>query len=112
MTGSTGNQPEWTKDNSEIPELVPGEYYGFMVSAYNSIGESLLSDPVSFIASTVPEVPGAPIALVMEKTYITIEWSIPYDGGDEIDNYEIDWKMASVLDTWDTIPYTATANSY
>jgi hypothetical protein len=29
LTDSTGNQLSFTKDNSVIPELVPGEYYQF-----------------------------------------------------------------------------------
>jgi hypothetical protein len=29
LTDSTSNLLIWTKDNSEIPELVPGEYYQF-----------------------------------------------------------------------------------
>jgi hypothetical protein len=70
LTGSTGNLLEWKKDNTYIPELIPGEYYQFKVSAVNSIGESEISDPISIIASTVPDAPLTPTSVIEEKTYI------------------------------------------
>ena len=57
---SAGNSPIFTKDASTLPELVPGEYYEFKVSAVNAIGESDISASVRIIASTVPDAPLQP----------------------------------------------------
>lgn len=40
LTETTYAELEWAKDNSQMPELVPGAYYQFKVSAVNAIGES------------------------------------------------------------------------
>jgi len=40
LATSTQKLTLWTKDNSEMPLLVPGGYYQFKVSAVNLIGES------------------------------------------------------------------------
>jgi titin len=112
LTDTTGNQVEFTKDNTHIPELVPGEYYQFKVSAINSIGESVISDPVSIIASTVPDAPTAPENVVSEKLFIEIRWQIPYNGGDEIDDYQIDYKHEDEVYNWETIFSTGNLNQY
>jgi hypothetical protein len=40
LTDTTYGEYEWFKDNSLMPELLPGAYYQFKVSAVNTIGES------------------------------------------------------------------------
>jgi hypothetical protein len=41
-----------------------------------------------------------------DKTFISIKWMYPsYDGGDYIDDYQIDWKL-SVSPSWPTTIFT------
>lgn len=84
---------EWIKDNNNLPELVPGQYYRFKVAAVNSIGESDQSEALTMIAATVPDAPAAPELLQSGRTYVEISWFVSYDGGAQIDDYEIDWKL-------------------
>ena len=79
---------QWTKNS-----LTTGVYYQFKVSAINAIGESTQSVAVMLIAATVPDVPSTPIMLAAEEDFITIGWSAPNNGGDDIDDYEVDWKI-------------------
>jgi len=43
-----------------MPELVPGAYYQFKVSAVNSIGESDMSLALIMIAATISDPPSEP----------------------------------------------------
>lgn len=60
LTATTYGETEWIKDNNVLPELVPGNYYRFRVSAVNSIGESDQSETIVMIAATVPDAPQLP----------------------------------------------------
>ena len=60
LTMSTFGELQWNKDNSQMPELVPGTYYQFKVSAFNSIGESDLSPAISVVAATISDPPTVP----------------------------------------------------
>ena len=92
LTESTLGATEWTKDNSQLPELVPGGYYQFKVSALNSIGESQMSTALVMIAATVPDAPTVPQFVESDRTSITLSWSVTYNGGAVVDDFEIDWK--------------------
>lgn len=72
------------------------------MSAINAIGESDQSVSLMLVAATVPDSPGQPTMLESDKTYIKIGWTINYDGGDELDDYEVDWKIET-NDLFDTI---------
>jgi hypothetical protein len=78
-----------------MPELVPGTYYQFKVSALNSLGESDLSSAVSILAATFPDPPSIPTKVQADKTYISIAWTVTYDGGSSVDDYQVDWKLDS-----------------
>lgn len=93
LTSSTLGALSWTKDNSHLPELIPGVYYQFKVSAINSIGESDLSPAISIVAATYPDPPSQPTATNTDKTSITIAWTVTYDGGASIDDFQVDWKL-------------------
>jgi hypothetical protein len=54
------------------------------------------------IAATNPDTPGLPTLLESDKTYIKIGWTSEYNGGDELDDYEVDWKI-DTNDVYDII---------
>lgn len=54
------------------------------------------------IAATVPDAPSQPILLSSDKDYIQIGWTASYNGGNDIDDYEVDWKIET-NDLFDTI---------
>lgn len=54
LTPTSYGEVEWLKDNSQLPELIPGQYYRFKVTAVNSIGESDMSEALVMIAATIP----------------------------------------------------------
>jgi hypothetical protein len=72
----------------------------------NSIGESDQSVQIHLIAATYPDVLAAPLMVAADKTYITINWVYPlYDGGDEVDDYQLDWKL-SASPSWPVTVFT------
>ena len=47
------------------------------------------------IAATIPDAPSAPLLAQSGRTFIDVSWTITYNGGAIIDDYEIDWKLAT-----------------
>lgn len=77
----------WTKDNSEMPQLVPGGYYQFKVSAVNLIGESDQSAANQIIAATNPDPPSIPTKVSAGKNFVQISWLATYNGGSTVYDY-------------------------
>lgn len=65
------------------------------MSAFNDVGESAESDPLSIMAAAVPDVPLLPTLVSQSATTIEIAWVEPYDGGTPVTNYKIWWDNAS-----------------
>lgn len=107
LTPTSYGNLEWIKDNSQLPELVPGQYYRFKVTAVNSIGESDRSEALVMIAATIPQAPEALQLTETGRTYVEFQWEVVYDGGAEIDDYEIDWKWTNDSAMTDSISSTA-----
>lgn len=84
LASSTNNLTLWTKDNSNMPLLVPGVYYQFKVSAVNLIGESDQSPAAKIIAATYPDAPSLPTKVNAGKNFVQIAWVANYDGGSPI----------------------------
>jgi len=89
-----------------MPELIPGAYYQFKVSAVNSIGKSDMSSALIMIAATISDPPSEPSFIESGRTFISFGWQVTYDGGAEVDDFEIDWKLNS-NSVWSTIYSTA-----
>ena len=95
-----------------MPELVPGGYYQFKVSALNSIGESQMSSALVMIAATVPDAPTMPQLIESDRTSITLTWSVTYDGGAVVDDFEIDWKPTTASEWTDSLSSTGGATTF
>jgi hypothetical protein len=46
-----------------------------------------------------------------DKHHITIRWTTAYNGGDDVDDYEIDWKI-DTNDLFDTIYSTGNLTTF
>jgi titin len=74
--------------------LTPGETYSFTVTARNTVGNSLHSDPVAILAAKLPD---APLNLLNEPgittgSQIGLMWSKGlYDGGSPEIDYEVSY---------------------
>lgn len=66
---------------------------------------------VNLIAATVPDSPGQPTMLESDKSFVTIGWTIAYNGGDDIDDYEVDWKI-DTNDVYSVIKSTNNLNYF
>ncbi len=61
-----------------IGDLTPGQAYVFVVTATNSVGESVASAPSAVIVPDVaPTVPAAPLAQYVARGEISVSWSVP-----------------------------------
>jgi hypothetical protein len=54
-----------------------------------------MSTALIMIASTTPDPPINLVLLFSNKTDIQIGWSLSYDGGANVDDYEVDWKLST-----------------
>jgi hypothetical protein len=54
-----------------------------------------MSTALIMIASTTPDTPINLVLLFSNKTDIQIGWSLSYDGGANVDDYEVDWKLST-----------------
>jgi hypothetical protein len=56
-TKETSGEPEHDRVSAEVTGLTPGTQYTFCVEAFNALGESTTSAPMSFSTSVPPEAP-------------------------------------------------------
>ena len=61
------------------------------------------------IADTVPAAPSVFTTVARTATSITFGWSEPYDGGDVITEYEIDWNQGDTINTFTPLATTSSA---
>ena len=71
--------------------LILKQDYVFVVKAFNIIGESAKSEPITIRAAREPE---APVNLRLEKSktscsQITVKWDSPDDNGADISEYKV-----------------------
>ena len=57
------------------------------------MGESDLSVALLAVAATIPDAPSALTLVEAQKTWIQFSWSINYNGGIHINDFEVDWKI-------------------
>jgi hypothetical protein len=65
-----------------------GLTYKFRVSASNIYGEGLLSDPLEFLASDIPEQIDIP-STTISGTDVIASWNAPFDSYESIEGYDI-----------------------
>jgi hypothetical protein len=65
-----------------------GLTYKFRVSASNIYGEGLLSDPLEFLASDIPEQIDIP-STTISGTDVIVSWNAPFDNYESIEEYDI-----------------------
>jgi len=73
--------------------LTMGRTYAFKISAWNQVGQSLLSSSVSILCATLPDAPYAPTTSSISSTSITISWLEPSNNGSTIDDYMVLWCL-------------------
>lgn len=73
--------------------LIEGLTYRFRHRVYNIFGWSGYSSVVSGIAAVVPQQPIAPIVTNVD-TSIQVEWIKPYNGGNIITSYTVEFKKS------------------
>ena len=80
-----------------IAQLPPGASFQVSVRAHNLHGWSKGS-PLSAIMTTLPSEPDMPIApkmILQTASSITVQWAMPLDNGDPIDNVHIQFRPVS-----------------
>lgn len=65
-------------------QLTSGTFYSFKVSAVNVVGDSAQSVAVTYIAASVPSIPGKPYSTSTSKTSIGIAWAAALENGSTI----------------------------
>lgn len=69
--------------------LTSGIFYSFKIVTVNVVGDSLLSDAVTYIAASVPTVPGKPYKTSTSTTSIGIAWTASLENGSTILKYNV-----------------------
>ena len=72
-------------------DITPGQEYEIRVSAYNDVGEGALSPAKTIMAAAVPSPPTDVAKVSQSADEIVISWQTPYNGGTEIQTYQIWW---------------------
>ena len=92
-----------TESPYSIQGLENGRTYAVSVSAVNSVGESVASDPVEVTPATVPD-PPAWVNAVASDGGASLEWSpAANDGGDTVSHYRVRvWNEATVIAEFET----------
>jgi hypothetical protein len=87
-----------TESPFAIHGLENGATYAVTVSAVNSVGESIESEPAEVIPATVPDAPDI-LSVVATDGGLSVEWSPPVNhGGDAVTGYRVRiWREATVV---------------
>jgi hypothetical protein len=87
-----------TESPFAIHGLENGATYAVTVSAVNSVGESIESEPTEVIPATVPDAPDI-LSVVATDGGLSVEWSPPVNhGGDAVTGYRVRiWREATVV---------------
>jgi hypothetical protein len=75
---------------------VPGAIYEFKVEARNSVGYSLVSEPISILCAQAPDQPSQPVT-TSSLSDIIITWDEPWTGGSIITSYVITFMHSDGL---------------
>ena len=79
--------------------LTPGTLYHYVIRAMNSLGSGPWSDSISATASTAaPDVPVL-TATATGRTTIVLEWTVPYNNGAAIIDYDLQ-RWNNVTNEW------------
>jgi hypothetical protein len=87
-------------------DLIPNVVYSFKVTARNSVGDSLMSDPISIRAAEVADAPVSILNIPATTTayQIGLEWTDgAYDGGSPVIDYEVYYAVERLTED-DPIP--------
>ena len=108
--------PEVTKTEWNVEDLIPDSNYLFKICAVNKVGagEPLIS--TDFVKSIDPvHVPGCPIELQCKEvtsSSCVLKWSRPeYDGGSPITGYQIEFSEKDT-DVWSALAHNLDATKY
>ncbi|CDW52538.1 protein unc g; protein unc f; protein unc d; prot ein unc b; protein unc a [Trichuris trichiura] len=101
----------------QVVDLTPNQSYLFRVRAQNEYGTS---DPlesehpvVAKYQFNVPSPPGAPIAVDMDTTWVTLTWDRPdTDGGSKIVGYQIEFREPDSYKWTVANPYLCKENRF
>jgi len=69
--------------------LTSGTFYSFKIVTVNVVGDSELSNAVTYIAASVPSVPGQPYSTSTSTTSIGIAWTASLENGSTIFKYNV-----------------------
>ena len=106
----TNKKSTGTAETSLIVDgLVYGLSYYFIVTATNSVGESVATTAVSATLATVPDAP-TDVETAPGNTKVTVSWTAPSDtGGADITDYTVYWGTEAAVTT-DTTTKKSTGN--
>ena len=98
---SGGRSGTTTATSVTVDSLTDGTEYDFRVRATNSVGNGPNSEeasatpeaPVVQPTDTAPATPAAPSHTVISDTEILWTWTAPDDGGAQITDYDIQWRL-------------------
>jgi hypothetical protein len=69
-------------------DLIPGNTYRFKIEAHNSMGYGSKSSAFAIIAATRPDAPNPPVTS-FDGESVTIDWVVPFNGGQAVNGYTI-----------------------
>jgi hypothetical protein len=69
-------------------DLIPGNTYRFKIEAHNAIGYGSVSAAFAIIAATKPDTPQPPVTS-FDGESVTIDWEVPFNGGQAVNGYTI-----------------------
>ncbi len=106
----TNKKSTGTAETSLIVDgLIYGLSYYFIVTATNSVGESVATTAVSATPATVPDAP-TDVETAPGNTKVTVSWTAPSDtGGADITDYTVYWGTEAAVTT-DTTTKKSTGN--
>ena len=107
LVANTGNVKLTYTDDGSVANLDEGDKRWYRVSAINSAGAGMPSDPIQSAAipaeaKIATSAPTGLTARAMGPTQINLSWTAPTDtSGDEITGYEIEYSNLLADDEWD-----------
>ena len=106
----TNKKSTGTAETSLIVDgLIYGLSYYFIVTATNSVGESVATTAVSATPATLPDAP-TDVETAPGNTKVTVSWTAPSDtGGADITDYTVYWGTEAAVTT-DTTTKKSTGN--
>ena len=89
--------------------LTTGSTYKFAIAGKNELGEGQLSDILTLVCATKPQIPTAPSTQI-QGSNVLITWISPDNGGSTIQSFRI--QVANALGLFVNLELTATGTSF